>query len=410
MVNQERVWKQEKKALEERKKLEELKRERDQEREMQDLQRLQEVAGGRKRQEKVDWMYATPSTSGGPSASEMEDYLLGKKRVDKLLKGDESQQLSKNSGQESFMALQNANTSKDLATKVREDPLLAIKKQEQAAYEALLKDPTRLRELRKAHGLDDGEDKEAKRRRKEEKRRAKEERRTGGHHHGSGSSHRRESQRSRSRSRSYSPDARRRRDERSSRRDYDERPRSSYQDHDDRRPPRRHEEEDRRAPGYDRRYDGYERRDHPRSNGDAARGYPDRQQPDRSHERRYDEPPRQLPRRDQGVVSSDTTSRNGASGEDAAAKLARMAASAQAVQADRTATLSRVEAEDAAELAREEALREQVKKRYGKLAGGETMRGDFLLNQQRQLTMGSNMDLAERLGRGKAGLQKVDAD
>lgn len=83
--NQERVWKQEKKAYEERKKLDELRRERDQEREMQELQRLQEEAGGKKKVDKVDWMYATPSAGGGPSATELEDYLLGKKSVDQFI-------------------------------------------------------------------------------------------------------------------------------------------------------------------------------------------------------------------------------------------------------------------------------------------------------------------------------------
>lgn len=93
-TNQERVWKKEKEALEERKKLEELRREREQEREMQELQRLQEEAGGKKRSEKLDWMYATPAAASGPSASELEDYLLGKKRVDKILRQDEGQKVS----------------------------------------------------------------------------------------------------------------------------------------------------------------------------------------------------------------------------------------------------------------------------------------------------------------------------
>lgn len=93
-TNQERVWKQEKAALEERRKLEELKRERDQEREMQELQRIREAAGGKKKQDKLDWMYATPATGSGPSGAELEDYLLGKKRIDKLLQQDESQKVS----------------------------------------------------------------------------------------------------------------------------------------------------------------------------------------------------------------------------------------------------------------------------------------------------------------------------
>ena len=36
-----------------------------------------------------------------------------------------------------------------MAAKIREDPLLAIKQQEQAAYQALMNNPLRLREMRK---------------------------------------------------------------------------------------------------------------------------------------------------------------------------------------------------------------------------------------------------------------------
>jgi hypothetical protein len=93
-TNREKVWKQEKAALEERRKVEELRRERDQEREMQELQRIQEAAGGKKRSEKLEWMYATPATGAGPSANELEDYLLGKKRIDKLLQQDETAKVS----------------------------------------------------------------------------------------------------------------------------------------------------------------------------------------------------------------------------------------------------------------------------------------------------------------------------
>ncbi len=50
------------------------------------------------------------------------------------------------------MALQNANTARDTAAKIREDPMLAIKKQEQAAYEAMMNDPVRRRQLMQAAG------------------------------------------------------------------------------------------------------------------------------------------------------------------------------------------------------------------------------------------------------------------
>lgn len=52
---------------------------------------MQEAATGKKRVEKLDWMYAAPTTEGSALGGarigerEMEDYLLGKKRVDEVL-------------------------------------------------------------------------------------------------------------------------------------------------------------------------------------------------------------------------------------------------------------------------------------------------------------------------------------
>jgi hypothetical protein len=46
-----------------------------------------------------------------------------------------------------FIAIQNANNDQDIATKIHEDPLLAIKQQEQAAYQALMSKPFCLREM-----------------------------------------------------------------------------------------------------------------------------------------------------------------------------------------------------------------------------------------------------------------------
>ena len=91
LVNQERVWKAEKQVNEEKKKLAQLRKEQEEERQLAELQRLQEASTGRKRVEKLDWMYAAPGTEGGAlggqriGEKEMEDYLLGKKRVDEVL-------------------------------------------------------------------------------------------------------------------------------------------------------------------------------------------------------------------------------------------------------------------------------------------------------------------------------------
>jgi hypothetical protein len=171
--NQEAVWKAEKSALEERRKLDELRKERDREREVQELERLQEEAGGKKRRvEKVDWMYNAPASGSNIDKNELEDYLLGKKRVDKLLKADEGLQHSRGTQQGPIAEQKAIGSDRDVAAKVREDPMFAIKQQEQAAYQALLKDPARLRAMKKAAGMDT-ETKEERRRRKEEKKQRK---------------------------------------------------------------------------------------------------------------------------------------------------------------------------------------------------------------------------------------------
>ena len=40
-------------------------------------------------------MYATPATGSSQNANELEDYLLGKKRVDKILIGTENEKASR---------------------------------------------------------------------------------------------------------------------------------------------------------------------------------------------------------------------------------------------------------------------------------------------------------------------------
>lgn len=154
MSNQRRVWEEEKKALDERKRIEQMMKERQEERQVQELQEMQEAAGGTKRLNRVDWMYSGPSSGQAGTTEEMEGYLLGKRRIDGLIKGSENKKLQKSASEDSFMALQNANTIRDTASKIREDPMLAIKKQEQAAYEALMNDPVRRRLLLKAAGHD----------------------------------------------------------------------------------------------------------------------------------------------------------------------------------------------------------------------------------------------------------------
>jgi hypothetical protein len=164
MSNQKRVWAEENKALEERKKTDQVLKERAEERALLELEKLQEAAGGKKRTDRVDWMYNGPG-AGGPGAGggvseEMEGYLLGKRKLDGLVQRAETDAMKKDAGEEGFMALNsNANSSRDIASKVASDPMLAIKKQEQAAYEAMMNDPARKRMLLQAAGKDEGSEK-----------------------------------------------------------------------------------------------------------------------------------------------------------------------------------------------------------------------------------------------------------
>ncbi len=84
--NIEKVWKREQAANEEKKKTDQLRKELEEERSVEELKRMQAAAGGRKYLEKVDWMYASgPTGTGAVLADEREEFLLGRKKVDKLV-------------------------------------------------------------------------------------------------------------------------------------------------------------------------------------------------------------------------------------------------------------------------------------------------------------------------------------
>ncbi|KAF4592108.1 pre-mRNA-splicing factor CWC25 [Ophiocordyceps camponoti-floridani] len=153
--NQRAVYEEEQKALAERKRTQQRINEIKEERAKEDLQRQLEAAGGKKRADRVDWMYQGPTDGQAGATEEMEAYLLGKRRIDNIIKGTEHKKLEKSAGQDSFMALQNANSARDTAAKIRDDPLLAIKRQEQAAYDAMLNDPIKRRQLLSSMGIDD---------------------------------------------------------------------------------------------------------------------------------------------------------------------------------------------------------------------------------------------------------------
>ncbi|KAK9376532.1 Pre-mRNA splicing factor-domain-containing protein [Lipomyces chichibuensis] len=147
MRNQEAVWKREQEALEERKKIAERQREIQEERERNELQALQEAAGGKKRVDRVEWMYSAPQGGNMGVTSEVEAFLMGKNTVEELLNQSEGMGSLKEEADSFMKTASSSNSSKDIASKVREDPMLVVKKEQQALVNAIRNNPQRLKEL-----------------------------------------------------------------------------------------------------------------------------------------------------------------------------------------------------------------------------------------------------------------------
>lgn len=408
MSNQRRVWEEEKKALDERKRTEQRVKELKEERAKEEIQAKLEAAGSRKRIDRVDWMYQGPSSGQGGTTEEMEGYLLGKRRIDGLIKGTEHKKLEKQASEDSFMALRNANTLRDTASKIREDPMLAIKKQEQAAYEAMMNDPIKRRQLLAIAGK--GEEPKAKKEKKyrshhhrhrdhsDDERRHKRRRRDDDErgHRSSRSEHRR--RRSDSYSRSLSPVRRREsfdkprrrsaspeergRARRDRDRDYDRRRRNSSSEASrSPSPDRRRRSPDRRRFYLDR--DDREPQDR-RSNGNV--GYDNRR--NGNGYRRRD---------DRGLLPA--RGEESPEGRDAERqrKLAAMQQDASSLDMDRERRLAALAEEEKAIREADDKARARSSK-YGD-------KGDFVNALHRKA---GEMALGDRIGRGRQGLMKDD--
>lgn len=142
-------------AIAERKKMQQRLHEIEEERKKEEIQKALEAAGGKRKLDRVEWMYTGgPNDQNGDSA-ENEAYLLGKRRIDKLLQDNEMKKLSKQATIEQDPQAKTIADARDMATKIREDPLLAIKRKEQQAYEAMMNDPIKRRQLLASMGIDD---------------------------------------------------------------------------------------------------------------------------------------------------------------------------------------------------------------------------------------------------------------
>ncbi|KAJ3573054.1 hypothetical protein NP233_g2688 [Leucocoprinus birnbaumii] len=386
LKNQERVWLEEKKALEEKKKLDQLRKEKEEERQLQELQRMQEEQNRQK----------------AAGETRMDDYLLGKKRVDKILTADDNAKLG--ASHKNFIAIQNANNARDIQAKIREDPLLAIKQQEQAAYQSLMSNPLRLREMQERNGIQPKKDKKERKREKEERKRLKAERKhrrerdsrslsPRDHRHSRSPNDRRRSRSPYNRRRSPSPSMRR---SGSRDRDYHRLPRHDDR-HSSRYSPERRRRGDSRSPMRDDRgrdRDSYlappssqrrsmsPRHDNSRRSRSPAPRYSDdrhsglrryRADRSRSPQRRAPPPP---PRQSRPPEKDAKTL-----AEERAARLAAMTSNANDMQVDRKQRLAELLEKEKAELAREEQERVKSAKSggvgsfmsadYKKVYGGE---------------------------------------
>ncbi|KAF7303307.1 Cir-N domain-containing protein [Mycena kentingensis (nom. inval.)] len=391
LKNQERVWQEEKKALEEKKKLDQLRKERDEERQMQELERLQEEKTGKKRQERLEWMYATPASGSGQNPNDLEDYLLGKKRVDKILTADENAKLG--ASHKNFIAVQNANNARDIAAKIREDPLFAIKQQEQTAYQALLSNPLKLREMQERNGLKPKKDKAARKLEKEERRRLKAERRS--------ARDRSRSPRDRYRDRSMSPDRRHRRSRRSPSSDYHRRSRSRSPRSSRHHAPRSYSRRDSRSRSPSRRYTEddrvrtWARSDESDSNSGGRSPRAEKRPRSPSPAQRYEhnsyaKRPRMSPPPAPNAMAERAAN-------DRAARLAAMQSNAQTMNVQRQERLAALLEQEKADLARDEEARRKSKGM-----------GDFISHEQKKV-FGGSIGLEDRMRRGRGGLV-VDAE
>lgn len=367
LTNQKKVWEEEKRALEERKRTDQMMKERQEERQIQELQQLQEAAGGKKRVARVDWMYSGPASGQAGTTEEMEGYLLGKRRIDGLLKGSENQKLEKSAKEDSFMAVQNANTARDTASKIRDDPMLAIKKQEQAAYEAMMNDPVKRRLMLKAAGVGDPNSSERARKRRKH------------HHH-----HHRDSEERHSRHRShrYEDDPDRHRSERHGRR-------RSYSSSISRSPsssPRRLRRS--LTPSRSHRSSARDQRVRSRS---PYRGKPHEREVRNMHSWHSIRPS------SPHSYSHDRSRRHSPPVEDDRAnKLAAMRQAASDLDHDRERRLAAIAAKD-----REDAEKDDASRARNAKSGG---RADFVNGLNRRVI--GEMDLGERMGREKSGMER----
>lgn len=131
--NQGKVRKAEKKALEEKKKKQQLQKEREEERSIEKLKELQQESGKSDKttfDANLAWMHQAPLDNGFLLDNPREQFLLGKRRVDSLLKTPTQTSWTTGSlSRDSSLSI--PSSTADIRKKVAQDPLLRIVKARQ---------------------------------------------------------------------------------------------------------------------------------------------------------------------------------------------------------------------------------------------------------------------------------------
>ncbi|KAJ8679775.1 hypothetical protein QAD02_015562 [Eretmocerus hayati] len=168
MKNMERVWKAEQQDHQEKKRIAELQKEIAVERDKEEMKAFAMEHGAieRKDDKKLDWMYKGPHENVN-----REDYLLGRpidKQFEQIVKSEKASQgadTAKNHVEHECippsLRFFSGNDQVDLARKLQEDPLYAIKKKEMETRSQLLKNPVKMKQLKQMVAQNDCSDSES---------------------------------------------------------------------------------------------------------------------------------------------------------------------------------------------------------------------------------------------------------
>ncbi|KAJ2080890.1 RNA-splicing factor [Coemansia sp. S100] len=139
-ANQNRVAEEKRKAEEESQRTARIQKELREERQKEEMDMLNASITNRPIN-KLDWMYSAPSAAS-QNTEDLEAYLLGKKNISTIISSKEEQDKEQDKwkvGGLFAFSNRNANSERDSKAKDMEDPLMDIKRREQAAIQAMLK-------------------------------------------------------------------------------------------------------------------------------------------------------------------------------------------------------------------------------------------------------------------------------